>query len=187
MNEFSYLSVLISIVLGLGIANLLSGMAALISRRANVQLFWPVPIWIVVLFLAHVLTWWAMFGLRNFEQWNFLIFLIVLMQPILLFLMSALIVPDVPASEIANLRATYFRETRPFFAIGVTLLCFSLLRNVMIFGSLPEASNLAVHLLFITLSSIAATTKNEVFHRINAPIALALLVGYIATLFVDLK
>lgn len=186
MTEFSYLSVLISIVLGLGIANLLTGMAALISRRANVQMYWPVPLWMVVLF-RHVLTWWAMFTLRSYEQWTFGIFLAVLMQPILLFLMSALIVPDVPAAEITNLRSTYFRETRWFFGIGIALLCFSLLRFFLIFGTPPEPPNLAMHLIFITLSSIACATKSDLFHRINAPVALVLMVVNIGTLFVTLR
>lgn len=187
MQEFGYLSVLISIVLGLGIANLLTGLAALIRRRSNIEMYWPVPIWMVTLFLIHVQMWWAMFDLRKVEHWTFPNFLVVLMMPVLLFLMTALIVPDVPSGEIANLRGGYFREARPFFLIAVALLVCSLLRSVLISGALPEPPNLGMHLLFGALSSIAAVTKNDAYHRINAPIAFVLMVAYIGTLFANLQ
>ena len=60
MDPFSYLSVLISIVLGLGITNLLGGVATLMRGRSQVRPYWPLPIWLVTLFLMHVQTWWTM-------------------------------------------------------------------------------------------------------------------------------
>src|SRR5476649_2702355 len=94
MGDFDYLSVLISIVLGLGITNLLTGFAALIRNRGRVRVYWPMPIWMITLFLIHIQTWWAMFGLRGVQSWSFGAFLVVLMQPVCLFIMTALIVPD---------------------------------------------------------------------------------------------
>jgi len=43
-NEFSYLTVLISIILGLGLAHLLGGIARSVSRRVTVFFFQlPLP------------------------------------------------------------------------------------------------------------------------------------------------
>lgn len=40
MTPFEYLSVLISIILGLGLAHLLSAVRELIQRRARVRFYW---------------------------------------------------------------------------------------------------------------------------------------------------
>jgi hypothetical protein len=56
MDDFSYLSVLISIVLGLGITNLLAGFAALVRNRGRVKIYWPMPMWMITLFLIHIQT-----------------------------------------------------------------------------------------------------------------------------------
>lgn len=44
-NAFNYLSVLISIVLGLGMAHLLGGVARAISRRTTMSFYWPTLVW----------------------------------------------------------------------------------------------------------------------------------------------
>ena len=65
MDRFSYLSVLISIILGLGITQLVTGLGRLIQARHRVRLYWPSVVWTGILLLIHVQTWWSMFGLRN--------------------------------------------------------------------------------------------------------------------------
>ena len=45
MDAFSYLSVLISIVLGLGVTQLLTGFGRLIEARDRVRSYGPVLIW----------------------------------------------------------------------------------------------------------------------------------------------
>jgi hypothetical protein len=64
MDSFSYLSVLISIVLGLGAANLLTGLARIVQMRTRVTMYWPTIVWALTLLVIHVQTWWTMFGLR---------------------------------------------------------------------------------------------------------------------------
>src|SRR5262245_10261047 len=101
MDPFSYLAVLISIILGLGITQLLSGLGRLLQDRRRVKVYWPTIVWVGLLLVVHVQTWWAMFGLRTLSNWSFLAFLLVLLQPIVLFLLAALILPD-SASETAR-------------------------------------------------------------------------------------
>src|SRR5260221_10778421 len=149
MDTFSYLSVLISILLGRGIPHLLGGMAPLLSRRADVRMYWPLPIWLVTLFLIHVQTWWTMFGLRRVGHWSFAEFLIVLMQPVLLYLMTALIRPDRQEAGALDLKADYLRESRPFFLCLFLVLCFSLAKDLTLSGHLPAAPNFAAHILFM--------------------------------------
>jgi len=151
MDQFSYLTVLISIILGLGITQLLSGLGRLLQARRNVRLYWPALAWVGILLVVHVQTWWAMFGLRSFQNWTFVSFLLVLLQPIVLYLLSALVLPD-PGSETAlNLRDHYFAHARWFFILAVSLLAVSLLRDLVLAGSLPNTLNVIAHGMFFAL------------------------------------
>jgi hypothetical protein len=188
MDDFSYLSVLVSIVLGLGITNLLTGLAVLIRRRTQIKIYWPAPVWIVTLFLIHVQTWWSMFGLKDVRVWNFGAFLVVLLQPVLLFIMTALITSASSRADGAfDPRAEYFRESRWFFAALILALCDSLLKNLVLYGRLPVMLNIAAHLVFIALAFVGIVWRNDKVHKILAPVALALLASYIALLFTTLS
>jgi len=116
MEAFGYLAVLISIILGLGIAELLGGMARRIEQRSAFRPFAPAMIWAGILLLIHIQTWWSMFGLRHLEQWTFVRFAVVLLQPIILYLMAVLALPSLNAPEI-DLRLNYFGQRKWFFGL----------------------------------------------------------------------
>jgi hypothetical protein len=42
MDEFSYLSVLISVILGLAVTQILKGFRGILLSRARVRIYWPV-------------------------------------------------------------------------------------------------------------------------------------------------
>jgi hypothetical protein len=173
MDAFSYLSVLNSIVLGLGVASLLAGFAAMVRARDRIAMYWPLPVQMVLVFLLHVQLWWALFALRGRTHWSFLGFLVVLMQPVLAYLAAAFLVPD-------------FREARWFFAAVLLLVLDSLVKSLLLGGTLPNSKDLAGHAAFIFLSLAGIVSRNDVVHKVVAPVSLLVLTAYIATLFVTL-
>lgn len=191
MDEFGYLSVLLSIVLGLGITQLLTGLGRLIQARERVRGYWPSPTWAGFLLVAHVQTWWAMFGLRDHTSWTFFVFLLVLLQPALLYLLAALVLPDFgetadPSEGEVHLRRHYFRQSRWFFTIAVALLVVSVAKDVVLEGELPDAVNLVTHILFAGLWGAAAVTRRERYHLLLAPLTPLIFVVYVAVLFLRL-
>lgn len=187
MGSFDYLSVLISIVLGLGITNLLTGLAALVRQRGRLIWYWPLAIWMATVFLIHVQTWWALFGLRDMQQWSFAAFLVVLLQPVALFVMTALITPDLSGSGKVDLRIGYFRETRGFFGALLFALLASLAKNLVLSGSMPEGRNLAAHIVFIAIALVGGISRSSRIHAVLAPLGLGLLACYIGILFTTLS
>lgn len=187
MDNFNYLSVLVSIVLGLGITNLLSAVAALVRSRARLRMYWPLPIWIATLFLIHIQTWWSMFGLREVGTWSFAAFLIVLLQPVALFLMTAVLSPQVSETDATDLRVQYFSESRWFFGTLTGALFISLAKNVVVHGKLPQLPDLAAHIVFVAVALLGAVSRNDMVHKILAPLGAALYGGYIALLFTTLS
>jgi hypothetical protein len=137
-------------------------------------------------FLIQVQTWWAMFALRSVKQWSFATFLIVLLQPVAIFMMAALIVPQI-SGRTTDLKDDYFREFRWFFSALLLGLAASLAKNVMLTGGLPELRDFAAHLLFIGIAITAMVSRSARVHTILAVLGLALLSGYIGTLFTTLS
>lgn len=186
MDAYSYLSVLLSIVLGLAITQLLGGFAAMVRARGRTTMYWPVPVQMAATFLISVQTWWALFALHAREQWTFASFLVVLMQPVMLYLMAAFIAPDFSGEAHVDLREAYYRESRWFFGAGVVAVLISLMKTLVFTGRLPNHTDLAGHVVFIVGGLAGLISKNEIVHKALAPLMLLTYSAYIALLFVSL-
>ena len=185
MDGYSYLSVLVSIILGLGITNLLSGFAGLVRERARVRMYLPVPIWMATLFFAHVQMWWAMFGLASVHHWTFAKFLSVLLQPVALFLTSAFIVPNLSDQGTIDLKEGFFRELR-WLGVGLAaMMLTSVAKNILITGTM-QAPDIVAHIIFGVLALAAVLIRSDTAHRIIAPAVLVMLLVYTGLLFADL-
>ena len=70
-ESFNYLSVLLSIILGLAITQVLQGLRGLILTRAKIKLYSPTLIWAGLALLFAIQGWWASFGMRRHANWTF--------------------------------------------------------------------------------------------------------------------
>jgi hypothetical protein len=186
MDEFNYLAVLISIILGLGITQLLSGFGRWIEHRASFRAYAPTIVWVIVLLLIHVQTWWTMFGMRFHPHWTFLQFSIVLLQPIALYLLAIVLLPSANAAEL-DLKANYFQQRHWFFGLLIALLVVSISKDLVLKGALPDTPNLVFHAVFLTGSGIALATESNTYHRCFAYFMATIMLAYIALLFATLS
>ena len=186
MDAFSYLSVLISIVVGLALASLLTGFAAMVRARARVNFYWPLAAQMVLLFLLQVQLWWALFSLREVSHWSFPGFLVVLLQAVLVYLATAILVPDIRDGERIDLKACYFREARWFFAVLLVYVFDSLGKSLVLTGRLQNRTDLAGHGAFLALCVAGIVARREIAHKLIAPLALIVYATYVALLFVSL-
>jgi hypothetical protein len=185
VDEFSYLSVLISIILGLGMTQLLSGFARWIEQRETFRAYGPAMAWAAMLLLVHIQGWWSMFGMRHHRDWTFLQFGIVLLQPITLFLMAALVLPGANSPEL-DLRRNYFAQRRWLFGLMLALLIISVAKDVALNGELPESANVAFHAFLFVMAAIGVATENETYHRVFAYSSAVFFALYIGLLFARL-
>lgn len=93
MSEFEYLAVLVSLILGLGIAHLLSGVAQTIHRRGHAKLDLIHALWSAAVFAVLVLNWWVFFQWQAVSEWSFGLFLAVIVWAVLFFLLAYLLYP----------------------------------------------------------------------------------------------
>ena len=186
MDAFSYLSVLLSVILGLAVQQVLQGYRALALNRRRVRLYWPSLAWTGIILMMVAQHWWASFSLSERAEWSFAAFAAILIQTALIYLMAALVLPDIPADQPIDLKQHYFREQRIFFAVGAGTVAWSVVREVALEGRLPEAANLAFHALFIAMALTAMLSKREGLHKLFAASSAVIFVIYIGLLFARL-
>lgn len=183
MDAFSYLSVLLSIILGLAVTQILQGFRGILQSRARVRLYWPTITWSALLLLIYVQSWWAMFGLRNHENWDFAGFAVVILHIVALYMMAGIILPDFPPREPVDLREHYYAHHAWFFGIAILTVLASLAKDLVLGHGLPDRTNVTFHCVFFVLAVIAAITRREWFHKTAAVLMVVLFVFYTAVLF----
>ena len=177
MDAFSYLSVLLSIILGLAIAQVLQGYRAILLARGRVRLSAPVLIWSGLILLFAAQAWWASFGLRQREHWDFLSFAVILLQMVLLYMVAAVVLPDVDRSATVDLVEHSDEHRRIFFGFLIAMLVVSVTKDLILDQKLPSATNLAFHLLLLVICLTGIAGKSG---RLQLALALGAFGGFLA-------
>jgi hypothetical protein len=186
MDSFSYLSVILSIVLGLAMAQVLSGFRSLILTRAKVKLYSTTLIWALIALIVPIQAWWADFAMRRQLNWTFLALLVVMLQAISIYMTAALVLPDISGEKLVDLRHHFFAHRSWFFGASFASTVFSLSKTVALSGHLPNPTDSTFEFTFGAIAIAAVLIRSEWFHRLLAP-ATALIFGmYIALLFARL-
>lgn len=186
MTPFEYLSVLLSIILGLAITQILQGYRALLLSRHNVKPHWPAIIWSILLLLFAAQAWWASFGLEDRAEWRFDIFLVILIQMGLIYMMAALVLPDVPDKSEIDLPAHYEAQRRPFFICFGLVVVVSVAKDLMLDGRFPELLNLAFHAVLAGSSLLGIFIRRPLLQIMLAMFVAGTFALYVGLLFARL-
>lgn len=182
MDPFSYLSVLTSIVLALGITRLLSGVGRLLQGRDQVRIYWVHLLWMLNVFLFLVLNWWILFRWNSQREWSFFLFLFVLLSPTIAYLLTVLLVPE-PLEEGLDLREHFYNNHRWFFTLAALLPIIdsvdTLLKGRLHFLAQGPLYVITILLLF-GLNVIAARIRYESFHIFFSLFFLVYILTFIA-------
>jgi hypothetical protein len=189
MDAFSYLSVLISIILGLAVTQVLQGFRGLMLARSRVRGYWPALVWAVLVLVIAAQEWWAMYGLRvrSISHWTFPDFGFVLLQTVPVYLLAGLILPDFDGSKNLDLREHYYAHHRWFFSLIVLLVVIGFIRAWVFVGTWPGPLDFGFQVFFATGAAIGAWTAREWYHKLLAPLAAIALGAYILLLYTHLR
>lgn len=181
-QAFAYLSVLLSIVLGLAIAEILQAWAGLLRGRARVRFYLPPIIWSAIFLLLIVQFWWVSFGLASRADWNFASFCTVFGQTVAIYVASALVLPQSEGDHPVDLRAHYYREVPPLFGLGLVFSAIGFVKDWLLHERLVPL-RLGVSFLFIILMVVLLAVRKPRVHEAAAPIVAVLMIGYFVVLF----
>lgn len=169
-DAFAYLSVLLSIILGLAIAEVLQGYGSLLLSRSRVRLYAPPLIWSVMMLMMATQFWWASFGLANREHWDFAAFSAVLLQTVMMYMGAAVILPKPGSDEPVDLKAHYYREATPFFTFGLLFLLVGFVKDWLLDQSFVRPLSLPFMAFFTGMTALALIVRRPIVHEAIAPV-----------------
>jgi hypothetical protein len=164
MNPVEHLIVLVSIIIGLAIADLLTSLRHLIRNRDRVRFHWLPLTWTGLIFLQLVQIWWIYFYVLQAEIWrSYFAYVFFLLVPVLLYLIASWILPDRDDSGAVDLKEHYFRENGWIFGLisfaVVVQIASELLQGAELFNP-GRVGQVTAAGLFASL----AWTKNVRYH-----------------------
>jgi hypothetical protein len=171
MNLFEFLMILLSLIVGLGLAEILAGIARLLKRGGSRETSWTHGVATAAVFVALLQTFWESWGLRTIEVWSFPAMLLMLGSPICLYLMAHILFPE--QDEHASLDQYYFERARLIWPLaGLTVIVGTLFRPVAFGDPLWQVDH-ASGIPILVICVILTLTRNRIAHRILVPVVLA--------------
>ena len=121
MDSFEYLSVFLSILLGLAVTHLVVGTVSIIQERAITKVYWVHLLW-VANGLAYITQAWWFFNIWDgLESWSMSIFYLLFGYTLLLTAFVSLLFPI--RSSVTDYRTYFYEIYRWFFGIQFLWLC----------------------------------------------------------------
>lgn len=170
----------VSIILGLGIARLLNGVAGLIQHPKKEHLWWIHLCWVAYVLVTIVSYWWWQFQLAQLKVLTFETYAFLIAYTAMLFLLCSLIFPT-DVSEYEGYR-DYFLSRRAWF--------FGLLAATYVMDVIDTALKGAEHfarlgaeypiriVILIALCLTACRVRDLRFHAVFATAGLAYLLVF---------
>ena len=172
MDKVSLLLTLYSIVAGLGISRLVQGMTAMIQARSNLRFYWMHTAWILIVFMAHIVSWFALMRFATGAHWTVFNAMLALFMPILLYVVSDLVVPPLGDGRHTDLREYFFHNCRWFAGLMIAFtVCGGAVQVAVERHADLSGGALLRALAFLTLVAGVSSRRPA----IQATVALALL------------
>jgi hypothetical protein len=124
--------------------------------------------------------------LRNHTEWSFVSFAVVLLQMGFLYMMAAVILPEMGEGGPTDLAAHFLEHRKAFFAFLVGMLAASVTKDMVISGTLPARPNLMFHGIGLLTAVTGALFANRRFQLGLAVAAIVAITAYVALLFARL-
>jgi hypothetical protein len=171
VDLFEFLMVLVSIIVGLGLAEILTGVARLLRVRDTLRYYWVHGVLTATIFVALLQQWWETWGLRDVAEWGFAALILMLVAPICLFLISHLLFPE--AAQKTDVETYYYGPMRPVWVLGALAIIGSTSLRPIIFGAQFFVLQNATSLLGLVVFAVLLWSSRRIAHAIIVPVMLA--------------
>lgn len=158
ISGFEYITILISIILGLGITQLLSDVAEVFYNSKKIKLYLPHSIWLLVVLFLHVQEWFVIYELKDYPVWKLPTFLFIILYPIVLFITAKILFPVIEGEEKVNLKEYYFQIFPKLFYLFCACILLSILFNLL-FLHQPFSQQLLLLIPFFIFLFVAFSKK----------------------------
>jgi hypothetical protein len=178
---FSHIRIVLSMVVSLGIARLLSGAARFVQHPGRNAPYVVHLLWVVSLLLSMLDFWWWEFSLSHLQTWRFETYFFVVAYAALFYFICALLFPD-DLAEFKNYRDYFMSRRKWFFGLLATTYVVDI-HDTLIKGrehlSAQGYEYPVRAIAFVVLCLVAARTSNRRFHAVFATLALCYHISWI--------
>ena len=131
MEKLSYLATFISLIYGLGVANLLAHLASLIKRGREADWYWIHTLWCIYLLLLMASMWWTLQSWDEVPRIGYLSYLSLLLSPSILFIASDVLFPERSQQGNIDLRTHFLAVKNRLFLLMLALMAADLLDSTL--------------------------------------------------------
>jgi hypothetical protein len=179
MDIFHWVAVVLSTILGLGIARILSGYVIAFKSRHRAKIDW-LPLLVTAIILGEILQfWWALAELSGRGQWSLADFTLLVALAMLLFLAAALIVPT--DTELADPGKAFEHDGRWSLLVLAAFHAFAILVNWWFWAVSPLAFASLIIWATCIVSAAGALTPHRQTRKFAILLYCVLAVGVIFT------
>lgn len=184
MDAFSYVMVLVSIIIGLGITHVLSAIGKAIHRARGygspIRLEAVYLLWVGFLFIWLISFWWWEFKFSQIEiEWTFGLYLFIVGYAVSLFLAAVILLPS--EMDVVSDTFEYFLNSRRWFLSFVILLIVLDVVDTFLKGADWGLRPIFVAqtLVFVVGSSVGLVTQRRGAHLVIANAVFFVQLGYL--------
>ena len=158
MNSFEFIMILVSIIIGLGIAELLQTVSKIIKGAVEGGLLYI--LWTVNMLNMLIQCFWAYWLYENRVDWTYIELILILLGPIIMYIIASLLY--LPNNQYNQFDEYFINHRLPFFILFMVLMILFTF-NDYVFTKGDFSRHLVRGTAFI-LFSFLAYTKNRVLH-----------------------
>jgi hypothetical protein len=174
MSVFEFLLALYAIIAGIGVSLLVRSIGQMIEARDRVRLYWVHTTWLALIFVVHVVTWFALWRFHDHSPWTVWQALLLLAMPILLYLVSHLAVPELEDDAVHDMRQYYFRQCGWIQGLMLGVIASGTAAQIGIEGG-PDASGPGVLRVAAALVLLPGVfTRRPMVHATQSVLLLAI-------------
>ena len=174
MSLFEYIMVLTSILIGLGIAELLQGIVRMLRTDFKEGFYLPQIFWSSFLFLYLVIVWWSRWDLSENFHWTFFQLMMSLVGPVLAFIAAGLMF-----ARNRTAREYYFRQQKTMFTLLPLIASSSLAHELVIEGTAVISFTSFMSSLLIVTTLVPRFLKQDWIHLLCSILANAILTTWV--------
>ena len=178
-RSFAFIITLAAVINALGMVRWLTAFAEYLRKRQSIRVdfYWVFVLAAAFQFLLHILLWWSLWNARQAETFNFLTYLYMLTGPVLLYLGTSLLVPDVDNNGV-DLKEHYFRVRTSYTTVLILLYLWAIFLWPLLVGAFaPTVKILAI---FAAVAFVMRVSDKPVVHKVAVILNWLLLVIFIA-------
>ena len=186
MDTIEFVAILVSIVVGLAMAEVLQGFADSLRNRSSIRGYWPLFVFaILVLFMAIWTVRWLWIA-EDLRTWTWGGLGLALAPGLIIFVMARLTFPQ--EIQESDLRSYYYEHSRVLWGLSTLFVATAEVRVLTLGAAVPVAdAQPAAHAMRIAaflLCIVLATFKRRRVHEFGLGIAIVLMIARIGTSYV---